>query len=165
VLLARAGSAWRLVEWYPGGQMDDCLALAGGGRTRMLCLAGYTGQGEVDSSVWVKELPFDQDIAVLKAQDQRGMESVLSVSGFVPEVCGDTTAAAVLLTIDSLKRAKDPAAFAVASITYATAKDTAEACSRGKFADVRETKGKVKIVLDQGEAKAITPLQFGPTDY
>ena len=158
VLLARAGSAWRLVDWYPGGQMDDCLALAGGGRTKMLCLAEYTGQGEEDSSIWVKELPFDHDIAVLKAQDQRGIGNDIA-----PEICADT--AAVLLSIDSLKRAKDPAAFAVASITYATAKDATEACKRGNFADVRENKGEVKIVLEQGRAKAITPLRFAPTDY
>ena len=124
----------------------------------MLCLAGYTGEGEEDSSIWVKELPFDHDIAVLKAQDQRGIGSDVA-----PDACG--SAAVVLLSIDSLKRAKDPAAFAVASITYATAKDAAEACKRGKFADVRETKGAVKIVLEQGGAKAITPLQFAPTDY
>jgi hypothetical protein len=160
VLLARAGSAWRLVDWYPGGQMDDCLALAGGGRTRMLCLAGYTGQGEQDSSVWVKEPPFDHDIAVLKAQDQRGIGSDVA-----PEVCADTAPAAVLLSIDALKRAKDPAVLAVASITYATAKDATDACKRGKFAEVRENKGAVKIVLDHGMAKAITPLQFAPTDY
>ncbi len=158
VLLARAGSSWRLVDWYPGGQMDDCLALTGGGKTRMLCLAGYTGQGEADSSIWVRELPFDHDSAVLKAQDQRGIGSDVA-----PEACADGEA--VLLSIDSLKRATDPAAFAVASITYATAKDAAEACKRGKFADVRENKGEVKVVIEQGAAKAITPLQFAPTDY
>jgi hypothetical protein len=158
VLLTRAGSGWRLVDWYPGGQMDDCLALPGEGRTKMLCLAGYTGQGEEDSSVWVRELPFDHDVAVLKAQDQRGIGNDVA-----PEVCNG--AAAVLLSIDALKRATDPAAFAVASITYATAQDTAEACKRGKFSDVRENKGEVKIVLEQGGAKAITPLTFAPTDY
>jgi|SRR5579871_4124514 len=158
VLLTRAGSDWRLVDWYPGGQMDDCLALPGGGKTKMLCLAGYTGQGEEDSSVWLMELPFDNDVAVLKAQDQRGMGSDIA-----PDACNGT--AAVLLSIDALKRAKDPAGFAVAPITYATAKDTADACKAGKFADVKESKGEVKFVLEQGGAKAITPMPFAPTDY
>ena len=158
VLFARAGSDWRLVNWYPGGQMDDCLALPGGGKTKMLCLAGYTGQGEDDSSIWLRELPLDNDVAVVKAQDQRGMGSDVA-----PDACSAT--AAVLLSIDALERSTDPAAFAVAPITYATAKDTAEACKHGKFADVKESKGEVKIVLEQGEAKAITPMQFAPTDY
>jgi hypothetical protein len=158
VLLARAGSDWRLVDWYPGGQMDDCLALPGEGKTKMLCLAGYTGQGEDDSSVWVRELPFDNDVAVLKAQDQRGMGSDPA-----PEACSGREA--VLLSIDALKRAEDTAAFAVAPITYATAKDVADACKGGRFADVKESKGEAKIVLGQGGAKAITPMPFAQTDY
>ncbi len=159
VLLARAGNSWQLVTWYPGGQMDDCLALPGGGKTKMLCLAGYTGQGEEDSSIWVRELPFDNDIAVIKAQDQRGLGGDVA-----PSICADPSAA-VLLSIDALKRAADPAVFAVATITYATAGDAAEACKRGKFANVKEQKGEAKVVLDGGNAKAITPLQFAPTDY
>ena len=158
VLLTRAGSDWRLVDWYPGGQMDDCLALPGEGKTKMLCLAGYTGQGEDDSSIWLRELPFDHDVAVLKAQDQRGMGSDVT-----PDACGGT--AAVLLSIDGLERSKSPTAFAVAPITYAAAKDVADACKAGRFADVKERKGEVKIVLEQGGAKAITPLTFAPTDY
>ena len=158
VLFARADLGWRLVNWYPGGQMDDCLALPGGGKTKMLCLAGYTGQGEDDSSVWVRELPFDNDFAVLKAQDQRGIGNDVA-----PDACSGT--AAVLLSIDALKRSGDAAAFALAPITYATAKDVADACKAGKFADVRESKGEVKIVLDQGKPSAITPMPFAPTDY
>lgn len=157
VLFARAGSGWQLVGWYPGGQMDDCLALPGGGKARMLCLDDYTGQGEEDSSVWVRELPFDGDIAVLKAQDDRYMNNI------VPDACSDN--APVLLSIDALKRSRDATAFALVPITYATAKDTADACKAGKFADVKESKGEVKIVLEQGGAKAITPMPFAPTDY
>ena len=99
VLLTRAGSSWRLVDWYPGGQMDDCLALTGGGKTRMLCLAGYTGQGEADNSIWVRELPFDHDIAVLKAQDQRGIDSDVA-----PEACADAGGGAA---VDRLAQAGD----------------------------------------------------------
>ncbi|HUB96037.1 MAG TPA: hypothetical protein VL993_08975, partial [Stellaceae bacterium] len=162
VLLAREGGAWRVVHWYPGGQMDNCLALPAAGKTRMLCLSGWTGQGELDSSLWVKEAPFAQDRAVLKAQDQRG---VAADHGIAPDICGEDQPAPLLLSIDALKRAEDSSAFAVASIRYATAKDVREACTRTGFARLRVTKGEVKIVVDKGRVKAIAPLRFAPTDY
>jgi hypothetical protein len=158
VLLAREGGAWRLVHWYPGGQMDNCLALPGAGKTRMLCLTGYTGMGEEDSSLWVKAPPFGHDVAVLKAQDQRGVGN-----GIAPDVCAEQKPAALLLSIDALKRSAD--AFAVAAITYATAKDVLEACRRTGFAQVRETKGEAKIVVDGTRVKALTPMRFALTDY
>jgi len=90
VLLAHACGSWRPVDWYPGGQMHNCLALPGGGTARMLCLAGATGQGEVHSSIWVRELPFDHDIAMLKAQDQRGIGN-----HFAPIVRGERPLVAI----------------------------------------------------------------------
>ena len=156
VLFVRVDGSWRLVKWYPGQQMDNCLALPGAGQTKMLCLAGWTGQGETDTSLWVRELPFTHDMAVLKAQDDRDTGSDI--------MCPDLPAAPMLLSIDALKRSRDPAAFAVASITYATAKDAAEACRHGGFAHVRTNKGEATIVIERGRVRAIVPLRFAPSD-
>jgi hypothetical protein len=156
VLLARSGEAWRLVKWYPGELMDNCLALPGAGQTKMLCLAGWTGQGETDTSLLVKEMPFERDVAVLSAQDDRDTGSDI--------MCGDLPAAPMLLSIDALKRSGDPAAFAVALLTYATAKDAASACAHGGFTHVRTNKGEATIVIERGHARAIVPLRFAPSD-
>ncbi|HXQ54101.1 MAG TPA: hypothetical protein VN802_23605 [Stellaceae bacterium] len=155
VLLRRAKGAWRLVRWYPGGQMGDCIALPGDGPRRMLCRDGYTGMGEIDSSVWIKRLPFDHDQAVLKAQDQRGAG--------VP--CPSGRGQALLLSIDKLKRSDAPDEVAVAEITYLAPQDFARACGRGDFSGVAETKGEVKFALRNGRVTAIAPLKFAPTDY
>ena len=53
ILLRGSDGGWKPVRWIAGGQMDHCVAFPDPGPQRMLCLSGYTGMGETDSSVWV----------------------------------------------------------------------------------------------------------------
>jgi len=156
IALARSGDRWRLESWYPGHQMSDCLALPDTGTQRMLCRGTYEGMGEADSSVWIRQVPFDHDQAILKAQDQRQSDTNLPC---------ETPTRAILLSIGALKRSDDPHVFAVVPITYAAAPDLARACLRKDFKDVAETRGEARFVLQDGKLKALTPVHFAPPDY
>lgn len=57
ILFDRSGNRWKLVRWYRGGQMDRCVALPGTGIVRMLCLSGYTQEGELLTMVSVRAVP------------------------------------------------------------------------------------------------------------
>jgi len=169
LLFARDRGRWHRVRWYSGGQMDHCLALPGVGAARMLCLAGWSGQGEVDSSVWIDRVPPDNAdnafakaaTAVLKAQDDREAGFEQPAGNYQ---CGLRHAGeGVLLSIDELTRA--PGVFAISHITYAAPRDADAACRGKSFADVRESKGTVRYVLKGGTVIAQPPVPFAKTDY
>ncbi len=172
ILFARAGGQWRLVRWYPGGQMDQCVALpapkGNAAGARMLCLAGYAGMGEVDSSVWLDSVP-DSDaegafakasIGVLKAQDARQADNP-NYSCTLRKGKDE----AVLLSIDDLKRSAAPGVFAESKIAYAAAPDANAACAKGTFASVRETAGTVRYRLEGNKVMAMPTVKFSVTDY
>ena len=75
ILFERINEEWKLIKWYRGSQMDNCLALSVDGRQNMLCLDGYVGQGQVDSSVWIEQVPATGENTerklILAAQDDR----------------------------------------------------------------------------------------------
>ena len=168
ILFERTTGRWKLIRWYPGGQMDRCLALPLAGTLNMLCLSGYTGQGEVDSSVWLQHIPQSNErnvqlkamAAILKAQDDRE-------SGNSNYQCAMKRAKneAILLSIDNLKRSKTPGFFAESSVTYVTVRDEKVACIKGEFADVKETRAVVRYELHGGKIFPVTPIKFAPTDY
>ncbi len=72
---------------------------------------------------------------------------------------------AILLTIHDLKRSQAPGFFAEASVTYATALDANEACGKGRFAQVKETKGVVRFILKDGTIEAVSQEKFVKPDY
>ncbi len=168
ILFERAAGKWKLVRWYPGGQMDHCLALPVADVQNMLCLTGYTGQGEVDSSVWQRRVPRNGDsgpfwkasIGVLKAQD--GRESGNSNYQCTLKRAKDE---AVLLSIGDLKRSKAPGFFAESSVIYASARDVGASCRKQQFADVEETKGVVRYKLVGGRVVTVTSAKFAAADY
>jgi len=171
ILFARAAGKWKLVRWYRGGQMDHCLALPAADLQTMLCLSGYTGQGETDSSIWLRRVPKTNDapfwkasISVLKAQDAREA-GVSEPPGNYQCTIKRAKGEAILLSIDDLKRSKMPGVFAESSVTYVSAGDANEACRQGQFADVRETKGIVRYRLQGTKVVAVSPAQFAKADY
>jgi len=172
ILFARAGGKWKLVRWYPGGQMDRCLALPAADVQNMLCLSGYTGQGETDSSVWLQHVPPTNDrdaqakalTGVLKAQDAReagGTEPLGNYQCTMKRAKGE----AILLSIDDLKRSKAPGFFAQSSVSYASARDANAACRKNDFANVEETKGVVRYKLQGAKVIGVGPAKFAATDY
>ncbi|MGP6156655.1 MAG: hypothetical protein ACLPYS_03890 [Vulcanimicrobiaceae bacterium] len=156
ILFERTNRGWKLVRWFPGGQLDDCLALPGGGRQKMLCLSGYTGQGETDSTVSVQTVSATsgpQAQAILQGTDLRGASD--------GEGCGSAPKrGALLLSIDTLRRAEDPGFFAESGVSYATAQAVAAACTGGGFEQLRASKGVVRFRLTNGAFRVVTPLQF-----
>ncbi|HWA30727.1 MAG TPA: hypothetical protein VG867_06505 [Rhizomicrobium sp.] len=165
ILFERRGGQWHLVHWYPGGQMETCVALPPEATQRMLCLSGYTGMGETDSSVWIdRVVPGDKlsSAAVLKAQDDREVGD-----GADTAECSrrNSPKDAVLLSIDDLKRSNAPGVLAVAKITYVTARDANAACRAGRFENAKETNGVVRFHFAHGKAVAQTPANFARTDY
>lgn len=166
ILFERKKRAWKLVRWYPGGQMDHCLALPSRGAAQFLCQSGYTGQGEVDSSVWLQHVAptNDRDAitnamkAVLRAQDGRRTMN--------PDYqCDDARGQAVLLSVDGLRRSTAQGVFAESPVTYASPVDAAAACRKHDFAHVRETRGTVRFRLRGGAVLAETPAKFASADY
>ncbi len=168
ILFVRRAGAWKLVRWYPGGQMADCVALPPAGTQSLLCLSSYMGQGEIDSSVWLNRVP-DSDadgafaaaaIAILKAQDDRDAAST-DYQCTLKRAPSD----AILLSVDHIKRSGAPGILAEAVVSYATARDVAAACRAKSFADVKTVNGVVRFRLAAGKVVADTPVPFAAPDY
>lgn len=170
ILFKRIGRQWRLIKWFPGGQMDECVALPGHGPQSMLCLSGYEGQGEKDSSTWIervtktrKGLSVSRE-AVAKAQDQRDTIDIDEPDSY-PCALGGTAHKAMLLSIHDLRRSSEPGIFAASKITYATADSVYSACSQNHFEKVKTEAGVIRYAIRNGKITAITPLKFSKPDY
>ena len=150
ILFERVNDRWKLIKWFRGGQMKSCLAFQVDGRQNMLCLDGYAGQGEVDSSIWVEQVPAVSESTerklILGAQDHR---KAVDQGNYQ---CGLKRAKdeGILMAVHDLKRSQVPGFFAEASVTYATAHDVNSACRKGRFAQVKETSGVVRFFLKDG---------------
>jgi hypothetical protein len=164
ILLRGADSGWKVVRWFPGGQMDQCVALPDPGPQRMLCLSGYTGQGEADSSVWLIDLTGSggtlKRVNVLKAQD--GRQGSNDDYYCKPAVSSHRP---MLLSIDDLKRGREDGVLAVSNISYAATADVGEACAQHHFADMGEHNGTVRYRYVQGNIKIDPPPKFAAVDY
>jgi hypothetical protein len=167
ILLRRANGKWNPARWVPGGQMDNCVALPDAGPQRMLCLSGYGGMGETDSSVWVFDLtPLTgksefKRTKVLAAQDGR------EAGGDASYYCDNAVRAKrdLLLSIDDLTRAHEPGALATSKITTAAADDVRDACKANKFSDVGTKDGSVRYRLVNGAVHVDPAPHFAPVDY
>jgi hypothetical protein len=163
ILLRGSDSGWKVVRWLPGGQMDHCVAFPDPGPQRMLCLSGYSGMGETDSSVWVVDVGPDGKLrrtSVLKAQDGR--------EGGNPDYyCKPAMSPyrPMLLSIDDLKRSREDGVLAVSNISYATVGDVHDACARNDFANMGEHNGTIRYRFVQGAIKIDPPPKFAAVDY
>lgn len=151
ILFTRQAGGWALSAWYPGGALDGCLALSSSGRSKMLCLRGFTGQGEADSVLGIAT-PGEQGFTkILAASDLRGTMD--------PEAnCGLRNAADqnVLLSIDSL--ARNGSGF-TAAIHYVPASLAQTACAAKNFASAKVSTG--TLTLD-ASGTITSPLTFAP---
>jgi len=169
MMLSRSGAQWRLVRWYPGRAMRNCLALPGNGQQRMLCLTSHEGQGEIDTSVWIERVGSKSAAGpqgVIKAQDDRGaVDPDEANTQSYPCMLGGHSHKAMLLRIDSLTRSTAVAELAQSRITYATAEDVGMACNSGHFENVRTKTGLVRYVMKDGHVIIRAPEEFSQTDY
>jgi hypothetical protein len=163
ILLRSEGSVWKVVRWFPGGQMDHCVSLPDPGPQRMLCLSSYSGMGETDSSVWVVDVGPDGKLRranVLKAQDGRE-------GGNADYYCKPAMSShrPMLLSIDDLKRSREDGVLAVSNISYATVGDVRDACAQNDFADMGEHNATIRYRFVQGTIKIDPPPKFAAVDY
>lgn len=170
ILFQRRGAGWTVAGWYSGGQMDECVALPLARVQRLLCLAGYSGSGEFDSSVWLRTVPRPEDAqrhadpAVLKAQDDRESgfdEDLGNYQCTLPHPPGR----AILLSIEKLRRSSVPGILAEADITSAKPADVARACRKKHFAEVHVTRAVVQFKLAGNAVQVVAPEKFTNTDY
>jgi hypothetical protein len=169
ILFDQTKGGWRLAQWFPGGQLDDCVQLNSSGRAEMLCLTGYFGQGESDASVWLAIIQPDYDpngkdtalkLAVLKAQDDRQTDT--------PNYnCGKLTnpGQSILLDIENLTRSNAPGSLAAAKISYVEPGAAARFCKANDFADAPVTEGTVQFTWDGSRVRMRPELSFAPVDY
>lgn len=157
ILFHKTGNGWALSRWYPGGAMEHCLALNPQGRARFLCLFGFTGQGESDTSLFLVTIPAQGPLdlkPVLRASDLR--------ETMVPNAnCGQrqSPAQAVLLSIDSLGRNNGQI---TAEVNYVPADIATAACKANNFAGAATRKATLTLGWD-GSQITITPdLHFAP---
>jgi hypothetical protein len=166
IVLRGTKDGWKVERWVPGGQMDTCVALPGPGLQKMLCLSGYTGMGEDDSSVWILDASqlarggaLKRD-SVLKAQDGREASN--------PDYYCKSALSShrdMLLSVDDLTRSQQPGILATSKITNATAADVRDACAHGTFSDIGTQDGVVRYRLMQGRIVIDPPPKFAPVDY
>jgi len=167
ILLRRTNGKWTPVRWVPGGQMDNCVALPESGPQRMLCLTGYGGMGETDSSVWLFDLtPLTgksefKRTKVLAAQDGR------EAGGDASYYCDNAVRAKrdLLLSIDDLTRSRENGVLATSKITTASAADVRDACKANTFSDVGTKDGAVRYRLAGGAIHVDPAPHFAPVDY
>jgi len=159
ILFHRQGNGWTLSRWYPGGAMEHCLSLNPQGRARFLCLSGFTGQGETDTTLFLVSVPSGGQLnlsPVLKASDLR--ETMDPNAN-----CGQRKSAdqAVLLGIDSLARG---GSFATAQVDYVPAATADAACKAKNFASASAQKASLALSWD-GSSVGVSPdLHFAPAE-
>jgi hypothetical protein len=167
ILLRGSDIGWKPIRWIAGGQMDHCVALPDPGPQRMLCLSGYTGMGETDSSIWLLDFAGPNGALrradVLKAQD--GREAAASGNG--DYYCKGAVASHrnMLLSIDDLTRSREDGVLAMSKISYAGAADVGTACGHKQFSDMESRNGVVRYRFVQGAIKIDPPPKFAPVDY
>jgi hypothetical protein len=141
---------WTPQKWFPGGVMDGCLPLNPQGKAQMLCLRGFTGQGELDTTLGVWVVPdTGDDHPILAASDLRGTMD--------PEAnCAQRKAASqdVLLSVDSITRSGTGYA---AQVEYVPAAVADAACKAKNFANAPVSKTTLALSWD-GSAMHITPI-------
>jgi hypothetical protein len=165
VLFERTGSSWKLGRWYPGGQLDRCIAVPGGGIARMLCLSGFMAEGEVTTAISVRTVPVSNDAksiaaasrVVISTDDTRNESSLVrppkgtacgAITDYKPSV----------VTVDTLKRYDAPSFFAESKATYVTAHDWYRACRTSGWANVKGVSITIRYALENGKVTVESPL-------
>ena len=164
VLFNKSTTGWALAAWYPGGVLDNCLAVAPDGRIRLLCLLGYTGQGETDTGLYLATIPppgpngggAPSLAPVLRASDLRG--TLQPEDNCKLRLTPDQ---AVLLGIADLRRG---GGFATAGITYVPAAQADAACKSRHFAGTAAQTATLSLSLN-GAAIVLAPhFNFAPAE-
>jgi hypothetical protein len=150
ILFEAAAGGWKLVRWYPGGQMDSCLVLPRAGRERFLCWSEYGGMGVHFESVFLRHAPpSPADERIFGAADSRADSSNPLCAHDVPRSAGEN-----VMSLSPLRRSST-GAFAEATATYATPDDLQAACVRNDLNHLRTQNRLVRFVISGAAVRAI----------
>lgn len=177
ILFERKEGTWRLVQWYPGAQRDECLALPGVGPAEALC---RFHDGHIDSSADSIEVAFvvpqggaaqpahvlsnpviaRRDNNFTDCSDER--DNPQHRSPYVADPCAGATARnGLLVEIRSLHRAAGGRS-AEAAVLFAPAEEVERACLATCFRDASSVEGRLEFglqgrVIDAGAPERVTP--------
>lgn len=147
---------WKLDKWVQGGVMDGCLALTPQGRARMLCLRGFTGQGETDTALMLTSIPDPSGKTVLSASDLRETMDPNGNCGLRKSADQD-----VLLGIDSIARS---GLGYTAQIDYVPAAIAEAACQAKDFTKAAVSKTVLSLMWNGNEITIQPAYQFAPSE-
>jgi hypothetical protein len=151
-------SRWQLLRWFPGRQMNHCLAFPPEkGPQRMLCLVDWGGKGEENSMLRVESL-LSYPTILLRAYDSRG-------AGSMHVECRDVPAKPLPLAIRHLQRAKNADEFAEVTIAYATPEAISAACKKSGFDSLKEEVLKLRFALKGTELVPLNSISFAAPNY
>jgi hypothetical protein len=156
ILFAADGKGgWTLVKWLPGEMMDGCLSLNPEGHAQMLCLRGFTGQGETDAVLGIAT-PGGQGFKhILSASDLR--ETMDPNANCALRKAADQD---VLLDIDGI--ARSGTGYAV-QIEYMPAAQAEAACKSKNFANAPVSKTSLTLSWDGNAAHIASGFNFAPS--
>jgi hypothetical protein len=171
-LFEHVGGTWRLVQWYPAQQRDQCLALPGAGRLEALCQSrnGWAGVGfDWINVAYIVPPPGEgSPVFTLSRQvsavhgdcdGERGRPYGLPQS--MPVYCTmPDKSQGMLVAIGDLTRSAKPGLFAVASGSFARPEDLDEACAKTCLFDAIATAGVIGFKLDGNRITAVMPAHF-----
>lgn len=124
VLFRRTDGRWKVVRWYIGKYLSDCVALPDTVPQKMLCLGSFMNYETDATWIAVDSLGDDENRAVLAAEGHVFDE--YDPDKFKKQCSkGDTDK---LLEIKNLRRSQKQGVFAEATVTYMTKKDYNNVC-------------------------------------
>lgn len=164
ILFERSGG-WKLVRWYPGGQMDRCVAIPAGGKQRMLCLWSFLQEGEISTELHVVTVASSNDDraranavrVLLSVDDPRGGPSFLMPSGNAQ--CGKPSDSKTsIVQVDAPKRSRQSAFFAESAATYVTGPEWYDACRARGWSKIKGHPTTIRYGLKNGEVMFVSPI-------
>ena len=168
VLLRRVKQQWRLVHWYPGAQLDQCVVIparmdAIKKPTRMVCRGTSSGQGQETSDLVVAKISHDARRVIfspiLVAED---------IQGALPEAPYDAAACVgkgkkspIIFSVGAPEPEQSGDAFATVVIEYALPSAIRAACKARRFDLVQRRIGKARLVMAEAGVRIKLPKVFG----
>lgn len=164
ILFERSGAGWKLVRWYPGGQMDRCVAVPGGGKQRMLCLWTFLQEGELQSEVHVLSVPASNDdrARTNAAQVLISVEDTRDEAPFLladPHGCGKSSDYKTsILDVEAPKRSMRSPFFAQSGATYVTGQQWYDACKTRSWSRIKGHPTTIRYALKGGQVTFASPI-------
>lgn len=164
ILFEHPRSGWRLVRWYPGGQMDRCVAIPGAAQQRMLCLWGFLQEGELQTELHVLSVPSSNDDraranaahVLLSVEDTRDEAPFLLPD---PQQCGKPSDHKTsIVEVEAPKRFTRPPFFAQSAATYVTGREWYDACKTRGWSTVKGHPTTIRYAVKNGVVTFVSSI-------